>query len=124
MTYADASHRTKGSEATELTSLELDLAERLVRRRRRFTDEEKRHFLELASQPGSSIWSCRALRPGAEPAVSLAQGVRRRSGTFRQLRIGECRRDDATLTPVVDLNLGGLKPAPPPQEQTAAWRSL
>ena len=42
MTYASASHRTKGDEPRELTSHELDLAERLVRRRRRFTDEEKR----------------------------------------------------------------------------------
>lgn len=55
MTYAGASHRTKGDEPRELTSHELDLTERLVRRRRRFTDEEKRHFLELASQPGSSF---------------------------------------------------------------------
>jgi transposase len=119
MTYAGASHRTKGSEATELTSLELDLAERLVRRRRRFTNEEKRHFLELASQPRSSI-SDVAERYGL--ALSLLFRWRKEFGEgpapFAGFASVSVAGDDATLTPVVDLNLVGLKPAPPPQEQT------
>ena len=40
-----------------MTDYQQDLAERLVRRRRRFSDDEKRHFLQLASQPGSSLSS-------------------------------------------------------------------
>jgi transposase len=39
-----------------LTPVQLDIAERMVRRRRRFSDEEKRHFLKLAGEPGSSVW--------------------------------------------------------------------
>jgi transposase-like protein len=30
-------------------------ADRPVVRRRRFTEDEKRHFLDLANQPGSSV---------------------------------------------------------------------
>ena len=54
MTYDGTSHRTKEG-STGLTDCQQDLAERPVHRRRRFSDDEKRHFLELASQPGSSI---------------------------------------------------------------------
>lgn len=118
MTYAGASHRTKGSEAAELTSHELDLAERLVRRRRRFTDEEKRHFLELASQPDSSF-SDVAERYGL--ALSLLFRWRKEfaeapapfAAGFVSATVTD---DDGSLAPGVDLN--GLKPMPPPQEQT------
>jgi transposase-like protein len=41
MTYDGTSHSTH----VELTDYQQDLAERLVRRRRRFSDEEKRHFV-------------------------------------------------------------------------------
>lgn len=119
MTYAGASHRTKGGEGSELTSLELDLAERLVRRRRRFTDDEKRHFLELASQPGSSI-SDVAERYGL--ALSLLFRWRKEFGEdparFAGFASVSVAGDDAALTPGIDLDLDGLKPAPPPQEQT------
>lgn len=117
MTYAGASHRTKESEATELTSLELDLAERLVRRRRRFTDDEKRHFLELASQPGSSI-SDVADRYGL--ALSLLFRWRKEFGEgpapFAGFASVSVAGDDATVTPGPDIDLNGLRPMPPTPE--------
>ena len=119
VTYAGASHRTKGDEPRELTSHELDLAERLVRRRRRFTDEEKRHFLELASQPGSSF-SDVAERYGL--ALSLLFRWRKEFGEgpapfagFASVTVAD---DGATPTPITALDLDGLRPMPPPQEQS------
>lgn len=115
MTYAGDSHRTKGSEANEMTSLELDLAERLVRRRRRFTDEDKRHFLALASQPGSSF-STVAERYGL--ALSLLFRWRKEFGEGPALFAGFVPvtvTDDTSVAPGVDLN--GLQSVPP-QEPT------
>ena len=95
------------------------LAERLVRRRRRFTDEEKRHFLELASQPGSSF-SDVAERYGL--ALSLLFRWRKEFGEgpapfagFASVTVAD---DGATPTPITALDLDGLRPMPPPQEQS------
>jgi len=106
MTYDGTSHRTK----PELTDYQQDLAERLVRRRRRFSDDEKRHFLQLASQPGSSL-SDVAQRYGL--ALSLL---------FRWRKEFEGPAPFAGFAPVTvtedDVDLNGLDAAPPVQEPT------
>jgi transposase len=114
MTYDGTSHRTSGA---GLTDYQKDLAERPVHRRRRFSEEEKRHFLELASQPGSSI-SDVAQRYGLAPSLmfrwrkEFGEGPAPFAG-FAPVTVTE---DDTRLAPRVDLD--GLQPAPPPQEPT------
>ena len=51
----DVGHSAKGSEGATLTPVQLDIVERLVCRRRRFSAEEKHHLLELTREPGSSL---------------------------------------------------------------------
>jgi len=51
----EASHRTNEGTSVSPAAFLKEKADRPVVRRRRFTDEEKRHFLELANRPGSSV---------------------------------------------------------------------
>lgn len=50
-----ASHRTSDTSMVSPAAMMKELANRPIARRRRFTDEDKRHLLDLAKQPGSSI---------------------------------------------------------------------
>jgi transposase len=112
MTYDDAGHRTK----PELTDYQQDLAERLVRRRRRFSEEEKRHFLDLANQPGSSLSD---VAQRYDLALSLLFRWRKElegPAPFAGFAPVIVTDDDGSPTPGVDLN--GLQPAPSPQEPT------
>jgi transposase len=109
MTYDGTSHRTKEG-GTGLTDYQQDLADRPVHRRRRFSDDEKRQFLQLASQPGCSLSSV-AQRYGL--ALSLLFRWRKEFGEgptpfagFAPVTVTE---DDAPLAPRVDLD--GLQPA-------------
>jgi transposase len=51
----EASPRTNEVTGISPAAFAKEKADRPIVRRRRFSDEEKRHFLELAKQPGSSI---------------------------------------------------------------------
>jgi transposase-like protein len=112
MTYDDAGHRTK----LEPTDYQQDLAERLVRRRRRFSEDEKRHFLGLANQPGSSLSD---VAQRYDLALSLRFGWRKElegPAPFAGFAPVTVTDDDGSSTPSVDLN--GVQPAPAPQEPT------
>jgi transposase len=95
-----------------LTPVQLDLAERMVRRRRRFSDEEKRHFLKLAGQAGSSIWEV-AKRYDLSPGLlfrwrkEFGEGPVPFAG-FARVTVTE---DDGTSTLGVDLHEATL-PSP------------
>jgi len=52
---SEASHRINEGTSVSPAAFLKEKADRPVVRRRRFTDEEKRHFLDLANQPGSSV---------------------------------------------------------------------
>jgi transposase len=112
VTYDDAGHRTK----PELTDYQQDLAERLVRRRRRFSEDEKRHFLDLANQPGSSLSD---VAQRYDLALSLLFRWRKEfegPAPFAGFAPVTVTEDDTPLAPRVDLD--GLQSAPPPQEPT------
>lgn len=51
----DASHMTSDASMVSPAAMTKELADLPAARRRRFTDEYKRHLLDLAKQPGSSI---------------------------------------------------------------------
>lgn len=51
----ETSHRTNEGTNLSPAALVKNKADRPVVRRRRFTQDEKRHFLDLANQPGASI---------------------------------------------------------------------
>jgi transposase-like protein len=51
----EASHRTNEGISVSPAMFLKETADRPIVRRRRFTDEEKRHFLDLANRPGSSV---------------------------------------------------------------------
>ncbi len=115
MTYDGTSHRTK-EVGTGLTAYQRDLAERPVHRRRRFSDDEKRHFLQLASEPGSSVSE---VAQRYDLALSLLFRWRKElegPAPFAGFAPVTVTDDDAISTPSVDLS--GLQPAPPPQEPT------
>src|SRR5262245_5448056 len=104
----------KDAEPSVLTPVQLDIAERVVRRRRRFSDEEKRHFLKLAGQAGSSVWDV-AKRYDLAPSVlfrwrkELGEGPAPFAG-FVSVALAD---DDGTPTPGADLD----KHAPPAVEE-------
>jgi transposase len=87
----------------------------MVRRRRRFSEEEKRHLLELAGEPGSSVWDL-AKRYDLAPSVlfrwrkELGEGL----GPFAGF-VSVAVTDDGTPTPGADLN--ELEPSSPAADQ-------
>jgi transposase len=99
-----------------LTPVQLDLAERMVRRRRRFSDEEKRPFLKLASQPGSSVWD---VGKRYDLAPSLLFRWRKELGEGPALFAGfvsvAVRENDGTPAQEVDLDELTL-PSPAPDQ--------
>jgi transposase len=113
----DISHSTKGNESTALTPVQLDLAGRRVCRRRRFSDEEKRHLLQLTREPGSFLADV-ARRYDLSPSLlfrwrrELGEGPAPFAG-FVSVAVTD---DDGTPTPGADLN--ELTPTSPAVEQT------
>jgi transposase len=98
----------------EPTDYQQDLAERLVRRRQRFSEDEKRHFLDLANQPGSSLSD---VAQRYDLALSLLFRWRKElegPAPFAGFAPVTVTDDDGSSTPSVDLN--GLQPPPSAQE--------
>lgn len=113
------------SEATSLSPAAFlkEKADRPIVRRRRFAEEEKRHFLDLAKQPGSSI-SAVAQRYDLAVALlfrwrkELGEGAAPFSG-FTPVSVVD---DDAPATPAMDD--ARLMSSGPPQERSAAGMEI
>ena len=82
-------HRTNDLKSLSPAAVLKERVDRPVVRRRRFTEEEKRHF----SRPGRPVrfvvlGCCATLQYRAQPTVPLAQGVRPRSRCVRWIHAG------------------------------------
>lgn len=112
---SEASPRTNEVASMSPAAFVREKADRPIVRRRRFSDEEKRHLLDLAKQPGSSISD---VAQRYDLAVALLFRWRK--------ELGEGAAPFAGFTPVsvVDdeapaIDDARLMPSPPPQERSA-----
>jgi transposase len=118
---SEASHRTNEGTSVSPAAFLKEKADRPVVRRRRFTDDEKRHFLDLASRPGSSVSD---VAQRYDLAVSLLFRWRK--------ELGEGPVPFAGFTPVSVVDEGppamddavGLMPSVLPQERSSGGMEI